>query len=128
MSEKHLRPSRPRYEWHWAEAWSSATTSTTARCGVGGISSSFSGRLGGPGVALGASDSLYETSNLWCRLASKIRSCWDVHHEVPPSDPGLQHGRIPIFSEIKRKRNIEISFITMILWDYVPRLSIPCHD
>lgn len=97
ISKRHLRPSRPRCEWHWAEAWSSATTYTTARCGVGDTSSSSSGRPREPSVVPGVSCSLYGTGNPWCKLASRIRSCWDARREVLPSDPELQHGRTPIF-------------------------------
>lgn len=99
----YSRPSRPRREWRWVKAWSSATTCTTARCGVGGTFSDFSGRPREPGVAPGVSCSPYGICNLWCKLASRTRSCWDARREVPPSDPGLRHGRIPIFPEAKRK-------------------------
>lgn len=127
ISKRHLRPSRPRCEWHWAEAWSSATTSTTARCGVGDTSSSSSGRPREPSVAPGVSCSLYELCNPWCKLASRIRSCWDARREVLPSDPELQHGRTPIFfSEAKKKLNIEWerkrSYVITDLRD-VPQLS-----
>jgi len=101
--KRYLRPSRPRCERRWVEAWSSATTSTTARCGVGGISSSSSGQLQEPNVVPGVSYSLYGTGNPWCKLASRTRSCQDAHREALPSDPGLRHGRIPIFSRSKEE-------------------------
>lgn len=107
ISNRYSRPSRPRCEWRWVEAWSSATTSTTARCGVGGTSSDSSGRPRGPSVAPGASCNPYGSGNPWCKLASRTRSCWDARHEAPPSDPGLRRGRIPIFPEAKRKWNIK---------------------
>lgn len=96
ISRKHSRQSRPRCEWHWGEAWSSATTSTTAKCGVGGTFSDSSGQPQGPGVAPEVSCSLYGRCNLWRKPASKTRSCWDARHGAPPSDPGLRHGRTPV--------------------------------
>lgn len=126
ISKRHLRPFRPRCEWRWGEAWSSATTCTMAKCGVGDTSSDFSGRPGGRGVALGASCNLYEKGNLWCKLASKTQSCWDARRGVPPSDPGLRHGRTPILS--KMKRNIETPFIEMMYLDYQSMIITMIHN
>lgn len=122
--KRHSRPSRPRYEWRWGEAWSSATTSTTAKCGVGGTSSSSSGRPRGPDVAPGVSCNPYGTDNLWCRPASRTRSCWDARRGAPPSDPGLRHGRTPIFPGSEGKAEYwEIMCCAMAHLRDVPRLS-----
>lgn len=104
--KKYSRQSRPRCEWHWEGAWSSATTSTTARCGVEGIFSDFSGQPQGPSVVLEVSCTLYETDNLWCKPASKTQSCRDVRHGALPSDPRLRHGRIPIFFREQKESRI----------------------
>lgn len=74
-----------------------------AKCGVEGTFSDFFGQPQGPSVVLEASCNLYGRCNLWCKPASKRRSCQDVRHGAPPSDPGLRRGRIPIFSGAKRK-------------------------
>lgn len=113
--KRYSRPSRPRCEKRWVEAWSSATTSTMARCGVGGISSSSSGQLQEPNVVPGVSYSLYGIGNPWCKLASRTRSCQDAHREALPSDPGLRHGRIPIFSRSKEEmKKIALKKIALI--------------
>lgn len=87
---------RLRFWWRWAEAWPSATICTMAMYAIWGICASFSGRLVKPIFVLATSWIPFWTSNLWSRTASRWRSCQDVHHEVLPSDPTLQHGRIPI--------------------------------
>lgn len=67
-----------------------------ATCAAWGTCASFSGRPARPIFVPAASWTPSWRGNLWSRTASRWRSCQDARHEVPPSDPGLRHGRTPV--------------------------------
>lgn len=93
----YVQRARPRYVWRWGGAWPSAKASTMARYGAWGTCGDCVVRLGEQDVVPGVSGSPFLWGIPWRRLASKIRSCWDVRHGTLPSDPRLRRGRIPVF-------------------------------
>lgn len=91
----NLRQSHPRYVWRWGEVWLSATICTMAMYGVWDICVSFFGTLGEPNAVPAISWTPSLKGNHEPKTASRWRFFQDVHHEVLPSDPRLQLGRIP---------------------------------